>query len=490
MNATITSSAIIGVEPHPVRVEAHVGGGRSGFVIVGLPDAAVREAKERVRAAFSSTSNFFPSKRVVVNLSPADLPKVGSAYDLPIALGVLAANGKLPPGATDVVALGELALDGSVRPARGGLGAALVARDLGKPCLLPATSAAETAGRHDLGVRAVRSLAHAMEVARGLHPGDDIEPIDAARVEVPDLAEVRGQKTARAALEVSAAGGHHLLFRGAPGSGKTMLARTMPGLLPPLDDREAHEVALVWAAAGRARPDPLTPPFRAPHHSASMAAFIGGGTGVPTPGEAVLAHRGVLFLDELGEFPPQLLDALRTPIEDGSVVVARQGATVEFPCRIQVIAATNPCPCGYEGDRLNHCTCDQGMKARYQRRFSGPLSDRFDLQVDVPRLRVSELAGPTAEPSAAVRSRVTAARRRQFDERGRLNRELGRGDLDALEWTDSALSCLTAAAEGDRLTARGWDRVRRVARTVADLAGLGPVDRSHIETALAMRVTV
>lgn len=211
---------------------------------------------------------------------------------------------------------------------------------------------------------------------------------------------------------------------------------------------------------------------------------------MPTPGEAVLAHRGVLFLDELGEFPPQLLDALRTPIEDGSVVVARQGATVEFPCRIQVIAATNPCPCGYEGDRLNHCTCDQGMKARYQRRFSGPLSDRFDLQVDVPRLRVSELAGPTAEPSAAVRSRVTAARRRQFDERGRLNRELGRGDLDALEWTDSALSCLTAAAEGDRLTARGWDRVRRVARTVADLAGLGPVDRSHIETALAMRVTV
>jgi magnesium chelatase family protein len=389
-----------------------------------------------------------------------------------------------------VVALGELALDGSVRPARGGLGAALVARDLGKPCLLPARSAAETAGWHDLGVRAVRSLAHAMEVARGLHPGDTIAPIDVAPLDIPDLAEVRGQATARAALEVSAAGGHHILFRGAPGSGKTMLARTMPGLLPPLDDREAHEVALVWAAAGRARPDPLTPPFRAPHHSASMAAFIGGGTGVPTPGEAVLAHRGVLFLDELGEFPPQLLDALRTPIEDGSVVVARQGATVEFPCQIQVIAATNPCPCGNEGDRLNPCTCDTGMKCRYQRRFSGPLSDRFDLQVDVPRLRVSELAGPKGEPSAAVRARVTAARRRQFDERGRLNRELGRRDLDALEWTEAAQFCLAAAAEGDRLTARGWDRVRRVARTLADLAESGPVDGPHIEAALRMRVTV
>ncbi len=487
MFAAVTSVALVGIDPCPVRVEVHVAGGKAVFQLVGLPDTAVREAKERVRAAVLSSGYRFPSRRLTVNLAPAEIPKAGSAYDLPIALGVLAASGAVPPGVTEVVALGELALDGAVRPARGGLGAGLVAAEAGRPCLLPPGSAAEAALVQGAEVRVVRSLAEAVSVALGevppSLPPEAVPVVDRATV---DLGWVRGQAVARRALEVAAAGGHHLLLVGPPGSGKTMLARCLPGILPPLTPYESLEVARAWAAAGRPRPHRAEPPFRSPHHTATPAAIVGGGSGVPVPGELTLAHHGILFLDELGEFPPYLLDALRQPVEEGWVHVARKGVSVRFPCDVQMVAATNPCPCGYAGDRLVACTCSPAGAARYRRRFSGPFLDRFDMQVGVPRLEPGELAGPGGEPSAAVRGRVQAARDRAAG-RPAANRSLARADLDALPWDAGAAGLLRSAAERLALTGRGWDRVRRVARTVADLAGSEAVGEGHVAEALSLR---
>ncbi len=486
MFASVTSVALVGVEPRPVRVEVHIGGGTPAFHLVGLPDAAVREAKERVRAAIQCTGRSFPGRRVIVNLAPADLPKGGSAYDLPIALGVLAAAGEIPRDVEGVVALGELALDGAVRPVRGGLGAASVAADLGRRCLLPPASAAEAASMELGSIHAVGSLEEAIGVAVGGHDGAALPALAVAATPLLDLSRVRGQPVARRALEIAAAGGHHLFMDGPPGAGKTLLARCFPGILPPLDPAERFEVAIAWAAAGLPRAVPDQPPFRAPHHSATTAALIGGGSGVPVPGEATLAHRGVLFLDELGEFPPHLLDALRQPMEEGEVVVARKGASVTFPTRFQLIAASNPCPCGYAGDRLVSCRCTPRLIDRYRRRLSGPLLDRFDLRVRVSRLDAGDMTGPPGEPSARVRERVAAARLRQA-ERGRLNRELGREALDALAWGPGAVEMLEQSVRSSALSARGWDRVRRVAATIADLAGSEVVTEAHAAEALAYR---
>ncbi len=487
MLSSVTSVVLVGAEPRLVEVEAYVGGGQPRFSIVGLPDTAVREATKRVQAAIVASEYGFPQRNVIVNLAPADLPKGGSAYDLPIALAVLVASRQVPKEVADAVALGELALDGVVRPARGGLGAALIAARQDLPCLLAPGSAAEASTLGDDGrIVAVDKLAQAVGVMKGECLGSPIPPLTSESAAAPDLAEVRGQAMARRALEIAAAGGHHLLMTWSPGAGKTMLARCLPSILPRLSTRDVGEVALTWAAAGLARPDPQIAPFRSPHHSASLAALIGGGSGIPVPGETSLAHKGVLFLDELGEFPVNLLDSLRQPVEDGHVVVSRKGASVKFATEFQLVAASNPCPCGYEGDRLRQCECPPGAIAKYRRRLSGPLLDRFDLVVRVPRVTSDEMAGSPGESSECVAARVSEARQRQ-ESRGCRNGRLARPQLDELSWAPAATAMLESAMRRSTLTARGWDRVRRVAASVADLAASDVIGEPHVAEALAYR---
>ncbi|MDG9968764.1 YifB family Mg chelatase-like AAA ATPase [Achromobacter mucicolens] len=503
--AVLASRALCGMHAHAVRVETHLGPGLPGFNVVGLVDTEVRESRERVRAAIINSGFEFPAGRITVNLSPADMPKESGRFDLPIALGVLLASGQLAapvqdgatagapdPALAGLVLAGELSLTGALVPVAAPLVIALsVARDAPDATLiLPAGSAEQAAWVPGLRVLSARCLADVAAHAAGacLLPNAVPAPWPPA-APVPCLSDVRGQAGARRALEVAAAGGHSLLMLGPPGAGKSMLAARLPGLLPPLERNQALEAAAVATMAGM--PDTLTgqPPFRAPHHSASVAALVGGG-GRPRPGEISLAHHGVLFLDELPEFSRRSLEALREPLEAGRVVISRALHAAQFPARFQLVAAMNPCPCGWRGHPARTCACTPDQVTRYAGKISGPLLDRIDLHVALPPSDPAWMTAPPGESSQAVRERVVRCRERQMARQGKINAGLAGAELDEFCVMDADAQALLQQAMR-RLTgsARAMHRALRVARTIADLDGQALLAASHVAQAVQYRRT-
>lgn len=500
MLARVYSCAVHGLDGVVIEVEVDTGRGLPGISIVGLPDAAVQESRERVQAAIRNSGLHYPRARLIVNLAPAAVRKEGPAYDLPIALGVLIATGQLPAGCVvEGMVVGELSLDGSVRHVRGVLPMAAVARGHGLGRLyVPESDAAEAALIPDIEAYPVPSLATLFDHlvnGGGLLPAP-VAPSDqkTARVEA-DFKDIRGQEHVKRALEVAAAGGHNALMVGPPGAGKTLLARAMPGILPPLPIEEALDVTRIYSVADRLPTDtPLIQrrPFRAPHHTISHAGLVGGGTW-PNPGEISLAHRGVLFLDELPEFGPRVLDVLRQPLEDKVVTISRAQGSLTFPANFMLVAAMNPCPCGYHGDPGRPCTCSDSTVTRYQKRVSGPLLDRIDIHVEVPRVAYEELSSArTGEPSEVVRARVDAARRRQrarFEGEGlACNAEMRPRHVRQVCGLDEECRALMRTAMSQlQLTARAYHRVLKVSRTIADLAEEQAIAPSHLAEALQYR---
>ncbi|HZP21162.1 MAG TPA: YifB family Mg chelatase-like AAA ATPase [Bauldia sp.] len=500
MVSHVTTVAFQGIEAVPVDVQVQIAPGGTYFGIVGLPDKAVNESRDRVKAALHASGLALPYKRIVINLAPADLPKEGSHYDLPIALALMAALGALPGDQLgSFVALGELALDGTLSPVAGVLPAAIAANAIGRGLICPSACGPEAAwASRDMTILAGRSLIAIANHFRGTQVLSRPEPgIAEAGGSLPDLADIKGQETARRALEVAAAGGHHMLMVGPPGAGKSMLASRLPSILPPLSPTELLEVSMVASIAGELQNGKLTRrrPFRAPHHSASMAAMVGGGIRA-RPGEASLAHHGVLFLDELPEFQPQVLDSLRQPIETGETQIARVNYRIAYPSRFQLVAAMNPCRCGMAGEPGHVCRRGARCMADYQARLSGPLLDRIDIRIEVPAVSAADLILPSpSEGSAAVAARVAAARAIQRERFARA----GAGDIatngqcppaliEAIAAPDqAAMALLRNAAEAMNLSARGYHRVLKVARTLADLDGADGIGRIHLAEALSYR---